>query len=256
MNDISPQLLEEVKDSFRSKFLRNKPIARILRKVQKGNGTYQDCQLFSKHIGAILGDAFKDTLKVDKLPNGELYFNILESVCTPMFGNNHAMVNEISSLVATNIDTMEGLGLKPIEPNLKLERVKGIYEDVLSDGLELEERMLRLTRDTQNITESFFDEFIRENVAFKADSGLKPKVIRICVGSRPCNWCINLAGTYDYDEVSATGNDVWRRHVDCHCQVIYQNNVDRYLKGAHSKKKIVEESEINANTILHLDETK
>ena len=36
-----------------------------------------------------------------------------------------------------------------------------------------------------------------------------------------CKWCERLAGTYDYEKVKNTGNDVFCRHQNCGCSVDY-----------------------------------
>ncbi len=47
--------------------------------------------------------------------------------------------------------------------------------------------------------------------------GLKPKIIRRTT-FKCCEWCDNLAGTYTYPDVPS---DVYRRHENCRCTVIY-----------------------------------
>ena len=36
-----------------------------------------------------------------------------------------------------------------------------------------------------------------------------------------CKWCQSLEGTYRYEDVSGSGNDVWRRHKNCKCLIVY-----------------------------------
>lgn len=251
--DISPELLEKIQKEFGVGVRKSKKVSSIYRKVQKGTASYSDCQTFSKELGAILGRVFKGNFTDSALPNGKLYYNILQSVVTPMIGNNHEMIMQLSSRVAKAIDAKDGLGLNSVTPLLDRERVEGIYNDVLA-GSDLQDSVNRLARDTGNVTESFFDDFVKSNADFRFQSGMNPQVIRILVGSKPCKWCQSLAGIYDYEEVSNTGNDVWKRHLDCHCQIIYKNNRGKYLEGVRSGRRISKEQDLTAQNILNLDE--
>ena len=64
------------------------------------------------------------------------------------------------------------------------------------------------------------DDCVRENADFQYKAGLSPKIERRTVG-KCCEWCSKLAGTYEYDDVKDRGNDVFRRHKNCHCIVSY-----------------------------------
>lgn len=251
--DIAPELLQGVQAEFKERVQRDHTIARILRRVQKGTATYQDAQIFSKQLGLLLGKSFNIVLKEDVLPDGILYYNILKAVGVPMLADNHRIVNLVAGEIAKAIDAKDGLGLNPIAPALDNERVNGIIDYSTEEGLDAKEAVARLSRNTENLTESYFDEFIQQNADFKYQSGMNPQVIRIYTGSKPCKWCQSLAGTYDYEEVKETGNDVWKRHLDCHCQIIYKNNAGRYMQGAHTKRKMESEQELTAKNILNLD---
>lgn len=48
-------------------------------------------------------------------------------------------------------------------------------------------------------------------------SGKHPTVTRMTVGAKTCQWCRNLAGTYENP-----GPDVFRRHSSCDCRIITQ----------------------------------
>ncbi|MDY6065272.1 MAG: ADP-ribosyltransferase, partial [Finegoldia sp.] len=54
-----------------------------------------------------------------------------------------------------------------------------------------------------------------------------------------CKWCRSLAGTYFYNEVKATGNDVWRRHRSCRCYVI-DYHPGKKPRNAHTKEYLKE----------------
>ena len=71
-----------------------------------------------------------------------------------------------------------------------------------------------------NFLEGHVDDFVRENADFQSNAGLTVIVQRIA-DAKCCKWCSNLAGSWLYDQVRDRGNDIWKRHNNCHCQIIY-----------------------------------
>ena len=64
-------------------------------------------------------------------------------------------------------------------------------------------------------------------------SGLAPKIKRTSTG-HCCEWCEKLAGTYNYEDVRDTGNNVFRRHRHCRCTVEFITNGKR--QNVHTKR--------------------
>lgn len=104
----------------------------------------------------------------------------------------------------------------------------------------------------ENICCSFFDEFQKENAEKSSDMGLKAVVIREEVFNC-CDWCKEVAGVYDYDDVP---RDVYRRHDNCRCMVLFKRGkepfADVWSKRTHEtiesarkeNKAIISQNEI------------
>ena len=88
MEDVAPQLLEEIQKTFNQKVKKNKRITSFLSKVKEGTVNFNDMQLYSKELGQVLGDTFIEVLKEDVLPDGTIYWNIAERTMLPMLNNN------------------------------------------------------------------------------------------------------------------------------------------------------------------------
>lgn len=226
MEDITPKLIDELEKVFNQKIRNSGYISGFLQKVKKGTATLTDTQLYSKELGQILGNTFKEVLREDTLPDGRLYWNIAERTMLPMLNNNYDLVTNASVEVQKIIDIKDGIGIKPIKPDRPDDRIKGILDNVTVDNIEFEEVKRRMTEPVVNITEHFFDAFILVNADLRYRAGLHPKIIRRVKG-KACKWCKNLAGVYDYEEVKDKGNDVFRRHENCHCQVTYESGKER-----------------------------
>lgn len=82
-----------------------------------------------------------------------------------------------------------------------------------------------------NICMSYVDTFIEENVRIRNESGVHSVIIRQVLGNC-CDWCRNLAGTYDADDAP---NDIYRRHDNCKCSVIFKSDKSAYT-NVHTKK--------------------
>ena len=85
-----------------------------------------------------------------------------------------------------------------------------------------------------NFTQSVIDAAVKENADFHLKAGLRPKIRRTSTG-KCCEWCNRLTGVYDYEAVSDTGNDVFRRHKHCRCTVEYDAG-DGKVTNVHTKK--------------------
>ena len=256
MQDIVPELYEKIKNTFSSKVEKDSYISEFLRMVQKNSATFPDAQKYAKRLGELLGETLLEELKENVLPDGKLYWNIADRTIRPMLNQNYDLVNKAAAEVQKILDKKDGIGLNAVKAARPDERIKGLLDNATVDGLEFSEVQRRMTTPVQNITESFFDDFVYENAAFRYEAGMNPQIVRVLVGKSPCKWCKSLAGVYDYDDVRDTGNPVFQRHTDCHCQIYFKNNKGRYLQGVHSKRMVRDPAAINARALLNLDVTK
>lgn len=88
------------------------------------------------------------------------------------------------------------------------------------------------------------DDLIKSNADFHYKAGLSPKIIRKSNGSC-CDWCSNLVGVYDYEDVKDTGNAVFRRHRYCDCTVIYDPGDGGKKWNVHTHKEWNEDDKKN-----------
>ncbi len=68
------------------------------------------------------------------------------------------------------------------------------------------------------------DSFIEENVKLRNKMGVHSVIIRQVLGNC-CEWCQNLAGTYDADDAP---RDIYRRHDNCKCMVVFKSDKGKY----------------------------
>lgn len=111
----------------------------------------------------------------------------------------------------------------------------------MSNDRDTFDRLLGQTVD--NICQSFLDDWTRENVRLSASAGLRATITRDEV-SKCCDWCHALAGTYEYGNEP---KDIYRRHDNCKCAVIFKRDKEAY-QDVWTKKKYDTYEEVRNNS--------
>lgn len=233
MEDIAPKLYEKIKKEFDRKISDSKRLSTLSEKLAKGIVTYREAHEFAIESGKILSQTFQNNLSSSVLPNGKLYYNIADRILRPMMGELYEGVADYSKEVQTVMNKQQNIGIKVIKSELNEDKVQGII-DITSGKEHFDDVEYMLGEPLINFAQTIVDDTVRVNADFQYKSGLRPKIIRTSTG-KCCKWCDNLAGVYDYEDVSDTGNDVFRRHKHCRCLVEYDVG-DRKRTNVHTKK--------------------
>lgn len=233
MEDIAPKLLKKIQDDFKNKFDNSKIIRELYRKVEQGNATYKEANEFAIEVGELLSGSFKKNLSSSVLPDGRMYYNIADRIIRDTLGNNYELVADISAKVQEILNKRAGIGIKAIKPKINEDKVRGIV-DIVSGKEKYDEIAYMLGEPVINFSQSVVNDAVRENADFQYKAGLSPKIIRTSTG-KCCVWCDKLAGIYDYEAVSDTGNNVFRRHKYCRCLVEYAPG-DGKRQNVHTKQ--------------------
>lgn len=89
----------------------------------------------------------------------------------------------------------------------------------------------------ENAASSIVTDYIKENVEYRASSGLNETIIREELASC-CKWCHDLAGEYEY---GMEPSDIYRRHDNCKCIVLFKSA--KGYQNVWSKKQYSTKSE-------------
>lgn len=233
MEDIAPKLYEKIKKEFDSKISDSKRLNALSEKLAKGTATYKEAHEFAIESGGILSQVFQNNISSSVLPDGRLYYNIADRIIRPMMGELYEGVADYSKEVQTLLNKQQNIGIKAIKPELNEDKVQGIV-DITSGKERFDDIAYMLGDPLINFAQTIVDDAVRANADFQYKAGLSPKIIRTSTG-KCCKWCDNLTGVYEYEEVSDTGNDVFRRHKHCRCLVEYDNG-DGKRQNVHTKK--------------------
>lgn len=240
MEDITPGLLQKIQKDFQSEFDKSKTISELYKKVRDGTVTYSEANKFSIKVGEILSGAFKNNISSDILPNGRMYYNIAKGILEPTLTRNHELITDVTSRIQTALNKSANIGIKAITPEINQSRIDGLIDKV-SDAEVYDDVAWVLDEPIVNFSQSIVDDTVKANAEFQHKSGLSPQIVRTSSG-KCCEWCSRLVGTYEYGDVRDTGNDVFRRHSNCRCEVTFHNGKKR--QDVWSKQKWIADDEI------------
>lgn len=221
MVDVVPELLENIETEFKSISMADRTLASVSKRIRDGTATEVDGHKYAERLGKNASKALQMNLTESTLPDGKLYYNIATRTVVPVLENNQKLINEAAVSIQKSKDVKTGIGLNPISPKFPVERINGLIDKMTADDITLEDALVWIREPIVNNSEAFYDDFIRENVKFRSDAGLRCTITRIAE-SKACEWCSNLAGTYVYNSVEMP-DDIYRRHEFCRCSLTFQS---------------------------------
>lgn len=209
-------------------------------KLQKKTATYADAEKMAIQIGKALTTALKENLP-DALTDGRLYRAVAEVVLEQPMKAAGTDVARFAENVQRGLNEAAGIGIRPIVPEMNQDQIDGIITGICNaDSYETGKGTL--FTQVENCLEGYVDDFVRENADFQYKAGLSPTIERKTTG-KCCAWCSNLAGSYPYEDVKDKGNDVFRRHKNCHCQILFNPGDGSKRRQNVYSKRWTEETE-------------
>ena len=137
MNDIVPELYDKILADFEKAVKANSAITAFLRKMENKKATSEDVSEYAGELGHCASTALLKTLTVETVPDGILYWNIVERTVKPLLEEVHRRVNEAASEVTRKEDKKLGINIKPQWGEFPEERVKALLDQLA--GLDLNE---------------------------------------------------------------------------------------------------------------------
>ncbi len=209
--------------------------------VEKARGSmlYEDANEVAIRLGELASESMLQTsVNVERFTE-----DIARELVTDPLTSIHELVSDVVRTVQHNLLDDAGTGLSSLAADLDTNRIEGLISKLASYDNAQDAQWL-LKEPVINYSQSVVDLSMRKNMDANKKAGFKATVVRKAEpqGTRkriqrvrangkvysyqrtyivPCEWCKELAGTYDYEEVKQTGEDVWRRHEGCRCTLTY-----------------------------------
>lgn len=220
MADIGAELLGKIRAEFQNSCKADKYIQSVLKKIEGGTAKMEEVALLSKQLGFRVSQAIGTHVNVAALPDGKMYYNIADTILTGVLKDNYDVINSAAAECQKALDSQTGINITPQQAAFPTERVQAVVNAASVPDIAEEVMIRRMTAPAQNITESFYNDYVQTNVKFRSDAGLDCYIIRNDHGGC-CEWCAKLAGKYHYPE--DVPKDVYHRHDNCGCTVTYLN---------------------------------
>lgn len=214
-------IVVEIENIFKKSY-ENDPIIKSLLKSMKD---YNDANAYAQRVGDLLGRALiKKGESIDFLfKNGELDKYAVEEILSPILKKTFSNVADVCEYVQKALNTKADISLNAVRSYFNASRLEGFLKEY-TESEDILNTISKAPSQFANFFQSSVDNSIKANCQFHFKLGMKPKVIRILGNSAhdgSCEYCRRLSGVYDYSDIASASNDVWRRHTDCTCTLIY-----------------------------------
>lgn len=219
---------DDLRKLIQQKISTSPSLRSLMKRIQNGKATFRDTADYSRIYSELLGKCLSDNV---------LSLDDREAAAADMLRESYGHTNSILSQVQTNIDKKNGINLRPRAAAFPLERVTQFSHSLVDPTVEDSVIKRRARSGTANISMSHHDEYMKTNAEFRSKAGLKCYIDRQTDG-KCCKWCTAIAGRYVYGEEP---HDVYRRHDNCGCSVIYENGRQRqdvWSKRTWEKTKV------------------
>ena len=207
--------IQDVDSEFQKRVLKDMRLMEIRSKVKRGTATFADTAEYNDRASTILGDLLSG--QMPSTPDGER-----AKLCKYMLRHLYDDTNEMCTAVQQTLDKAQGLHLAPQKAPFPTERVQAIAGS-LEDKTAPMETTQRRARSSATVGRSFHDDRMKAEADFRSRAGLKCYIVRNG-GAKCCEWCAAMVGRYAYGDEPG---DVYRRHDNCSCTVIYENGRQR-----------------------------
>ena len=222
--------MADVIDAVKEKAASDPQLRSVLKRVEKGSADFKDTADYSVRFSHLLGGTLSENVL-------DIPADIREAAAEELLKYGYDDINAVLADVQTAIDIRSGIHIRPQKADFPLERVRQFSHSLIDPTVEDSVIKRRARSGSETITKSFHDSFIKKNAAFRNDAGLSCYIIR--EGSGCCKWCSDVAGKYKF---GTQPSDIFRRHDNCDCTIIYDGQVLRGKKNADgSRSKTWEE---------------
>lgn len=192
-------------------------LRKIAEKIKQGKADFKDTSEYSKIISEHLGKIISENIGEINNPMGK------ELVCKALLEDNYELINGVLGEVQASVDEKMGVHIKPQKAPFPAERVMKAAHSLEDKTVPVETIKRRAKSASTNVSMSFHDDYMKANADFRSNAGLTCYITRTDSG-KCCDWCSKVAGRYVYGKEPA---DIFRRHDNCKCSVIYENGRQR-----------------------------
>lgn len=226
--------LQEIKDEFAKRCQADKEISSLLARIQSGSGSYEDASEASRRIGSELSRIYTQKMRDAYNVNISAGTDEIDEILRQTLKHDYETITELSKTTQKGLNKAAGINMNAVVPEYNAGRTEGIITRVNEFSRRDPDAALHeLRNNIVNYSMSVVDDLVKANAEYQFKSGMVPKITRKMQGFHPCKWCQSLSGTYEYPDVP---DDVYRRHQNCYCTVVYTPVGSKKSQDVWSKK--------------------
>ena len=196
-------------------------LRKLAKKIRNGKADFNDTFRYSEIVSKYLGEIMQENIGTITNPLGKEY------VCKELLQDHYDAINDVLGEVQVALDEELGIHLNPVKAPRNDERIAQVAHALEDPTVKPETIRRRAKAPVVNMAMSMHDDYIQANARMRNDLGLKPIIQRFGTGC--CPWCSAVAGKWRFGEQP---DDVFRRHDNCDCVIIYDTQV---LRGAKTE---------------------
>lgn len=213
---------KQLREAIDKKLSTDPEFRTIVKRINGGRATFIDTERYAQ----ITARAVSRELSAEVLDLSDR-----EGITTQILRDSYEDINATCARVQRAIDEKAGIHIRPQQENFPAERVQQFTHSLVDLTVEASVIKRRARAGSDTIVKSAHDDFIRKNATFRNDAGLTCYIIR--QGSNCCQWCSDVAGKYKF---GTQPSDIFRRHDNCDCTIIYDRQVLRGKQNADGSR--------------------
>jgi len=130
--DIVPELHDRIHADFERKINSSKKIKTFRSRLEKKTADAKGVSLYAAELGVCAAYALTRNLTEENLPDGKLYWNILERTVEPLLKEINELVIAAASEQQKIVDEKAGINIQPIAPDFPSYRVRDFMNKLIS----------------------------------------------------------------------------------------------------------------------------
>ena len=226
MTEEQQELYDEINKLFHDSYDDNPKVKALQALLEDKDTRYVNALRYSTEVGKISSKALQEY--AESLLGIEDGYPVIMQF---LENNNYALVSDFTKAIQRINNEKNGIGINAVSAPFDRDRASGIAHNA-THAESVEEAKKALGVPIENLTDAVSDATIYSNAKFQNDSGLAIKVVRIRTGSKDCEFCERLAGTYGFRSEASLASFDSARHDNCKC--IIQIQYDKGFKRYHS----------------------
>lgn len=223
----SNDVLRIILDRYAAHLVSNPQLRRYAIKASTRALTVREAQAAANIAGRYLGDLMADGL-FELSGDGALALADAMAVVPTSLRRNHKFITSLIKGLERDGD------LGTVVPYFETDKARNLAK-YLSEFEKLTEHKRDLVELVENNSRAIVDRSQELTAEKRYEMGFSPTIIRSTMGGETCDWCVNLAGTWDYNPQSMN-KEVFARHRACDCLIELNRNGSTEIVNNYSRR--------------------